>query len=65
MKKYQVFLFGKMVYEFEAKSDRSAKIKTSKFCSNQVGLYSLTTGISLYKENEFIASYMPFFFCWL
>lgn len=65
MKKYQVTLFGKKIYEFEAKSERAAKIRTSKYVNSRVGLCPLTTGISLYCEGKFIASYMPFFFQWL
>lgn len=62
---YKVFHYGNCLYVFWASSERAAKIKTSKFCGNDVLLYKAMGGIRLCDENENeIASYSPFFGEW-
>ncbi len=62
---YKVFYNGNCVYAFWAKSERAAKIKTSKFCGNDARLYKVMFGIKLCDEYEKeIATYSPFFSQW-
>lgn len=63
---YKMYFCGRLYAEFEAKSERAAKMRVSKLCSNDPGLYCLTTGISLKDERDnHIAYYMPLFCQWL
>lgn len=63
---YKMYVCGRLYAAFEAKSERAAKIRVSKFCANDAKLYSLTTGVSLKSEqDEHIAYYMPLFCQWL
>ncbi len=64
MAHYEVCKYGEVITEFDAKSDRAAKIHTSKFCGNSVDLYSLMGGIELYRDDVCIGLYSPFFFAW-
>lgn len=48
-----------------AKSIRAAKIRTSKYCSNDAKLYSLLCGIQLCNEyGDCISMYAPYFGQW-
>lgn len=65
MTKYAIVFHGRVLQIFEAKSERSAKIRTSKFCSASSELYKQLCGIRLCDENgNEIAAYSPYFAQW-
>lgn len=65
MKQYAIKRHGVTVCTFDAKSDRAAKIHTSKFCGKSADIYKEICGIELCKDGKHLAYYSPFFFQWL
>lgn len=64
MNQYEIKRHGVTLCTFDAKSDRSAKIYTNKFCGSRADLYKELGCIELCKDGEHLAYYSPFFFQW-